>query len=475
MVPIPRVHPVLLFAPGLETPACSAGWCYNPLFWQRIYSRYRSTTHQPQMIFFSVRHDITPVINGTAYTLHAPPPTGGNPDSVAPAFIYCTTVSSFIALGQALVLQGMEPPLRIIPETRIRSRHDFPVELGQAGIGEFERNQYYSGIRSSIDPGLLHPPSAALEHQLRALPRKRIDLAVINGFGPGIGDTLAGLTAFRVARNKLLEHSESVNTTVMVTHSALKNTEAVLQQSGVINNIRTLPVTLEELCTCNAFMDTGGMAHFPDFDTLVPVDFFLKSFGIDYRTVDAGLKRNRIGRPGDPDPGLIEMISRLRNTGDRLLLFHPQASTPLRSVPASQIRRISGELLQDGGYRIVCAVPLGFEQEGITDISACSTGYAEFCYIISSMDAILTVDTSVYHIADCYDIPCVVWFSSIAPEKRIKYYPFVSGILLEGARESGFMNRHFSRHGDELEPVSTLWKSLDVKRSLELLESVRTS
>ena len=124
-------------------------------------------------------------------------------------------------------------------------------------------------------------------------------------------------------------------------------------------------------------------------------------------------------------------------------------------------------------YVLVSVVPVPGQNLPIADISSQSKSFKDLCFIIGQMDGIFTVDTSIYHIAACFGIPTVVWFTSMNPDLRVRYYPTVKGILLDGAERTKFYGKHILREGDSFEDIEKLWGNLDLDKSVRELESLR--
>ena len=82
---------------------------------------------------------------------------------------------------------------------------------------------------------------------------------------------------------------------------------------------------------------------------------------------------------------------------------------------------------------------------GVMDLSKLSRSVFDYIYVISKMDAMVTVDTSTYHIADAFDIPTVILGTTFAAEVYPRYYPYVGTYLLPGAKSTSFYVAHGER------------------------------
>jgi hypothetical protein len=382
-------------------------------------------------------------------------------------------VADFVRLGRYLESNNMDSLLTHLPESSIRSNLGFPRELGISNANEYERNLYISGLIKA-DDAFLNQRKENLKKQISRINKDKIHIAVINGLGAGIGDAIVGLTALHNAYNLIAGNHKYVRMDVIVTKEVYTRLFDIYNGTDIIDRVRTLPVTLHDLLQYDAFFDTGGLAHKRDFSKLPMADFFHKVLGMDYRKIPVRFKRNHIdiGVGIDVNRELTESVERLRSKGKKLLLFHPKASTDLRSIPNSEIPGILDDLTSTGRYHIVSAVPIDYCHDDLTDLSSQSQKISDLIFIIRNMNGIFTVDTCIYHIADCFDIPTIVWFTSIEPKLRVKYYPYIKGVLLNGARELELHSRHISKFGDNLEPVHRLWRSVDINKTLKYLDKL---
>lgn len=421
------------------------------------------------MIFFLARENFY-LQNGPTKRQFWAAPHPDMPLRTPPDRIYCTTVLDLKKLEDRFLAAAKTPATAIIPEDRIRESARFPRELGISNRGELEREQMLARaveLRNSSRPP---PRTADLKKQIRGFQNKEINIALFNGVGTGIGDTIMGLTALDIVHRQLKRSFARVNVDALVGPHCFESVQPVYAQSPVIRAVHALPVTLADFGRYDAFFDTGSLMHRDDADRLPYVDFILKQFGIDYWKVDRAQKRNRLRLDQEATAELARELDAMKDGGQKWLLFHPAASGPLRSVPEDKIVGMMEAILAHSDYRIVTVVPVPFRHERVIDMTDRSKSFQHLCCIVSRVDAILTVDTSIYHIADAFDIPALVLFSTIDPALRVKYYPTVRGMLLPGARESGYFGRHTLRPGEAADPVYRLWDGINIEKMLDEID-----
>lgn len=132
-----------------------------------------------------------------------------------------------------------------------------------------------------------------------------------------------------------------------------------------------------------------------------------------------------------------------------------------------------------------------FKHERFMNLQKFSKTSDDFAAILSMVDGIISVDTLAYHLADAFSIPAVAMFTSIPPEWRIKYYPYVDGIMLEEENGPLFGKHKVDRkdefdtsNEEELEEnkkqieeltkrAKELWDQLDIQGVLARLQIMR--
>lgn len=197
------------------------------------------------------------------------------------------------------------------------------------------------------------------------------------------------------------------------------------------------------------------------------VDYFLDRLGVAPELVDPGAKNNMLRLPRAPKR-LAAVLARIPG---RMLLFHPKASASVRSMPDVQARRIVSDILRLTDDTVVTAIPMDFQHPRFVSLAPHCAGPVDLCHIIARASRILTVDTSVYHLAAALGVPTVALFTTIAPELRMKYYPSVAGILLDGAEATPYFGVHSDKEGLPPDAVRALWERFDVWRALRELEA----
>jgi 2-polyprenyl-3-methyl-5-hydroxy-6-metoxy-1,4-benzoquinol methylase len=420
------------------------------------------------MIFFILDQDITLTIEGKQQQVYLACPNFNDKAVKTPIDrVYCTTFSEYQDLNQTFLAQKIHSHL--LNEAQIRQMARFPVELGLSNINEPDRLH--------LQPEFKQQKVSLLEQIQLFRGKKVLHIALLNGVGGGLGDAIIGLTALRVLHKTLKQHFSDVKIDIFTRADRLYYTQAIYQQQNCVNEIKNMPLTLETFFAYDAFLDFSGFIDVYDqFKGMPMLDFYFHKMGIDGNEIKAEDKRNLIKCNQKIERHTAVFLAILQHQGRPLLLFHPKTSTHIRSIPDGQQARFLNFILAQTDYTVVCVLPIEFEHPRFINMTALSASFEHLCCIIKAMDAIITADTVVYHIADSFDIPTVVLFSTIDPVTRVSHYPHTRGLLLPDARDNPLFSKH--KHEqltiEETEGLLKLWENLDLNSVLDALNEVKT-
>lgn len=244
-------------------------------------------------------------------------------------------------------------------------------------------------------------------------------LHIINGMGVALGDSVIGLTAIRA----LQYLNPQLATTLYRPAKAPDYVEQLYRLAdGIVTQCRPLPFSLQAIDERDVRIDVGNHVFWPDFSTLPMIDFFLAALGVDPKEIPGELKRNtwlqELALPTLPSPW---------NKGD-YVLFCPQASTPIRTIPAEFHTQLVENL-----WRQYSLPVLGFgyvDHAQYTDISNLSSDTGHFLAWIKHASAMLTCDSAAVHAAAGFNIPTQAFFTSIVPTRRVRDYSLCEPVFV---------------------------------------------
>lgn len=399
------------------------------------------------MIFFRTAADATLKRQGMQQRLQAASGDGPN---------YLTSMYDFFEIARSVGARAAGRLFEICPEERGPPPADWPIELGVSYRGEYRR--WLDKRRGAMDAS---PPPSLLSQLPNLVGRRPLRLAIINGFGTGIGDCLVGLSAWRLVREEISRAGLlDLDVEMWVRPRGFPNNREVCALDRTVDRVELLPMPLERFAGRDAFFDLSGLLDRPGVDTTPFVDFLLGLMGMDSGSVPATRKRNRIDIPEDIDQQVEDAI---RGHAERYVLLHPLSSNVLRDMPVETFTELTHRIVEETDCHVATVVQgpkVHPRQVDLSDISW--RGYPWFCSIVRQAAGMVTVDTSAYHIADAFNVPSVVIFSTILPRLRVAYYPCVEGILLPGMERSRLMGRHTVNDPAEAASLGEHWRSLDV-------------
>jgi hypothetical protein len=287
------------------------------------------------------------------------------------------------------------------------------------------------GARAYADRGE-EIPSGCLGDQLERLrqafpERRRFRFLLINGFGTNLGDNLIGLSAFAHVLERIRSVVLEAEVDVMLGWHEDDRLERLYRGREGIAAILTQGMSLAELSGYDGVFDNSALLSLPRYGTMPMVDWYLWWMGIDSEGIPESEKRNTLAVP---ERARASLAPKLSDAEGMRILVNPAASTPLRSMPDSAVRRLIAELLARWpDARIVLTRPLAdprIEQLFPADVD-------ELAALVERCDALIGVDTYTQHLADALGIPSLTLYTSVSPG-LYPYYPLSEAVVLPNAQ-----------------------------------------
>jgi len=335
------------------------------------------------------------------------------------------------------------------------------------GDYEFLQRHFSKGIEKIHSP-IQIPRALTIEQLQNDTPVK---IAIINGFGNGIGTTVQGISSLLILKKLLLQREvQKIDFTVYLRKS---NTDQYTMQTIIQLfeflqiDIKFLPLALNELEQYHYIINNEAFLNHQDFSKLPTCDYFLKKYNINSDFVQEDEKNNHF---------LKEIIPKRNNNIDKLLeslnqkktiFFHPLASNQLRSMPLNIAQNMI-ETLISHGYTVLSSVSLKCQHKNFIDMSNYTHSFLDFVYLISKMSQIITVGTSVYHISAAFHIKTILLPTVFTDITNAKIYPYVKTYLLTNIQNHPEFNSHKS-HKDK-SSFKKLWTHINYMEILSLLE-----
>ena len=393
-----------------------------------------------------------------------------DPSNMDNETIYITTYDDFKDLKKVFANVDKDKYFaKVLNETRIRTLESFPIELGIINVDEYNYKEKYK------ENSFQDIKKVDIFKQLKNIKKDEISIAIIGGVGRSISESISSCTALRILHKKLKEIYKNIKFDIYLNasnNSFYTREKQIYQTQEYINNILPLSLTSKKLCEYDYFIDNSLTTDFLELNSLNYVDAWLFRFGIDYKKISENQKYNQINISNyKVQDSLKAKIVEAKSKG-KLLLFHPYSANINKSIPQSiAIDLLKELLLKAEDYMIVSTllIDLKIKDDRFIDLSKESKNVNDFIYIISTMDKILTADTSTYHISDAFMIPTVVLFTSNNYLEKIKYFKYTKPIFIEDKSKnlSKFVYENENLTVNKFES----WNKLKVNRIIKLLDS----
>lgn len=391
------------------------------------------------------------------------------PSNLENETLYISTYDDFKDLREIFSKVDKEKYFaKVFNEEKVRTLRNFPIELGITNIDEYNSRENSTITYQDIK-------KVDIYKQLKNIQKDEITVAIIGGVGLSISQTISSCTALRILHKKLKQIYKNIKFDIYLNasnNSYYTREKQIYQTQEYINNILPLSITVKKLCEYDYFIDNSLSINFLGLDFLNYVDAWLFKFGIDYEKIIDDEKYNQINLSNyKASDNLKNKLIDLKSKG-KLLLFHPYSANINKSIPQTIAVDILKELLlKADDYMIISTLLIDskIKDDRFVDLTKESKNLNDFMYIISSMDKIITADTSTYHISDAFMIPTITIFTDSNYLKKIKYYKYIKPILIKDKSKnlSKFVYENDSLTINKFES----WNKLKVDRIIKLLDT----
>ncbi|MFV7791213.1 hypothetical protein ACNSOP_02095 [Aliarcobacter lanthieri] len=417
------------------------------------------------MIFFRVTQNINiKITDGTVIKYNRfKAPVGVENETV-----YITTYDDFLDFKDILAKVDKNKYMaKIINENSVKENPRFPVELGILNKQEFENRTKFENI------DFFDIKKQNLFHQLKSFHKGSISVAVIGSLGNSISDMIASMSALRIFYKKLKEIYSNVKLDIYIrasNNSYYNRDKDIYRTQEYINEILPLSIDSKKICEYDYYVDNSiDISKILDLNI---IDSWLLKFGIDYKTVP-NLDKYSILKTEHftLTKGLQNKLTEVKKKG-KLLLYHPYSATINKSIPQSFAIDILKSLIEKlDDYIIVTTLNIDpkIKSDNLFDLSSFSKTIEDFMFIVSSMDKIITANTSALHISDAFMIPTVCIMTNEDYSTILKYYNYVKPIFIKNS------SKNLSKfvYENDLLTINKFdeWKKLKVEKIINLLET----
>ncbi|MGF6778588.1 glycosyltransferase family 9 protein [Paraburkholderia sp. GAS334] len=243
---------------------------------------------------------------------------------------------------------------------------------------------------------------------------------VLNGMGVTLGDSIIGLTAISAIKSAFPDLRFSLYRPARAPEYVQ---ELYALAGDLLSNIITLPCSHHELPDEATVIDVGNHLFWPDFTTLPMIDFFLGALGVDASGVQPQEKANQ----WLADISLPAVPRKWQN--QPYVLLCSTASTPVRSIPQHIRADLVERLIERYDLPVLGFGPVNHAR--YIDVLPESRDTAHFLALVRGARFVMTCDTAAVHVAAGFNVPTTAFFTTIAPELRVRDYPACHAVKLE--------------------------------------------
>jgi len=356
--------------------------------------------------------------------------------------------------------------LRLYTEAGLHAWPAWPMRLGRS---VFLRPE-------DTEPSVLDAP-APLTAQLAQLRnrhpgKQHFRIALVNGFGGNLGDSMLGATAWRTVWPQLCAALGSVSVDALLGPGMPVAIAELLAHEQGIEQVTFLGPTLQQFARYDAYFDFTDLIDLPRYFDMAAVDWDMWWMGLDPAAVKAAAKRNQLRLPATAWQWAQAQLATL--PGPRVL-FAWKASVPLRSMPEDTARRFAHALLAAVPHLgLLTDQPLGLVHPRMHDLGAKTDTAEKMMALTAQVDGVITVDSLAQHVADAADVPTLMLLATL-PHERFPYYPGMQivtppgmdnlpawgTVKIDDAEWAG-MQRAYAQSWDAVDPLAC-WQLLEAR------------
>ena len=298
--------------------------------------------------------------------------------------------------------------------------------------------------------------------------KPEVNIAVLNAFGTGLGDTLIGLNAYKLYLQILQNKYPRTKYNFDLYKFVNPTTEIIRLYSGLYRTIRSLPTRLDALQEYDGWIDFGHFVGLKGFHEQNCFDFYLNAFSVDATEIPPEKKRLNLPLPQQTQDRARKALQRYRKPGKPICYVNPVASSFCRSLPPIWAWALCQMLSER--FTVLTSVSTDWRLEHVHEVSQYTGTFVEYAALISQCDVMFSTDTLAVHLADCFSIPTVAVYPTIKSDLRSRYYPTVKSIDLPDHELSIVIKPQDTRGNRAI--IENAWKKLNPEEVVKELSAL---
>jgi ADP-heptose:LPS heptosyltransferase len=321
----------------------------------------------------------------------------------------------------------------------------------------------------------LPQPTELSLHDMDSLP-SHSTILIVNGVGTGVGDALMGSIAIRLLHEHFRECGKSISIDILTRENRYCAYTEIFRDNPYIRKIYSAVMPFYDYSRYDYVIQNEGVIITNEIDSMNMVDFWINRLGMDYQHIPAEDKYPEffVNKQAQKE---VEYFTHSIKTDKPICLFTPFA-TDVRSIPPYKCGEFIAYLQRMFTVGIIGG-PKDFD--AIRDIEAqnkdllsvypmCSTLDHTYALIERIASLVVTPDTCIAHLSPCSKTQTLCIFTTIDPEKRIRYYPTAAAIWPYPWQVSSLAGSHHG--GQDTTEYKLLWELFNVEHELGKVLSV---
>lgn len=301
-----------------------------------------------------------------------------------------------------------------------------------------------------------------------AFPDKTIiDIAVVNGIGSAFGDNYAGLA--------ILQRFAKLISPMKVRFHLMQTTDEkikVIYENEPNIYLNNNCLSIAKFFKMDFYVNLTGMLGKPEFDQLPLSQFMATMFSVKSILPTQNIKPRLTidsGKSSELKKTILKRFpKKVFHKDKKLILFHPKASSKIRTMESKTATKIVSGLIKNG-YLVISAFPYPNKTSGFLDCSELSSDINDLLHIIDACDATISVGTAVYHMAAALQKPTVLLPTVKADVDSGALLPEVLTYLPKKS-EQYISPKHKSSEEEDIETAKKIWHNVNVNSFVSALD-----
>ena len=204
--------------------------------------------------------------------------------------------------------------------------------------------------------------------------RKEQNMVIVNGVGTGFGDNYVALGVLQRLRN--LFGPKKFRFHLMQTMNERAST-IYMREDDVLMHHNC--ITIKQLFEMDYLVNLTGMLGFEKFNKLPLAQFFSDAFGLQSLLPDVDLQPN-LKLDSHKTNAFKQLVSERFDSPRPIVLFHPKASSPVRTMCPKLASKMVRELV-DNGFNVISAFPYENPTKDFKNCSDLSEDIDDFLHL----------------------------------------------------------------------------------------------